>query len=58
VESLVGHKSFTKRPEEVIPVPIRKPEDLFKLPEKIQRRIQRQLELEEFEEFLRIRGDK
>ena len=46
-----------KRPPEVIPVPIRTPEDLFKLPETIKRRIHRQLEIEEIEEFLRARGE-
>jgi len=53
----VGQKRTTKPPE-VIPVPIRTPEDLLKVPERILRRIKRQLEIEEFEEFLRIRGEK
>jgi len=41
---------------EVIRVPLQTAEDLLKLPDPIRRRIQRELELEELEEFLRQRG--
>lgn len=45
------------KPREVIPGPIKTADDLFKVPDHIQRRIQRQLELEELQEFLRARGE-
>ena len=44
-----------KKTREILPGPIRTADDLLKVPEHIQRRIQRELELEELDEFLRAR---
>lgn len=53
----VAKQDHKKTTREVIPGPIRTVEDLFKVPDHIQRRIQRELELEQMEEFLRARGE-
>jgi Glu-tRNA(Gln) amidotransferase subunit E-like FAD-binding protein len=53
----VADHNHKKTAQEVLPGPIRTAEDLFKVPDHIKRRIQRQLELEEMEEFLRARGE-
>jgi len=49
-----NHKTQTQT---VIPGPIRTVDDLFKLPDHIQRRIDRELDFEQMEEFLRARGE-
>jgi hypothetical protein len=53
----VARQNHKKKTPEVIPGPIRTADDLFKVPDHIRRRIQRELELEEIEEFLRVRGE-
>jgi len=53
----MGQPEFTKRRPEVLRKPIRCVDDLLDLPEHIMRRVHRELEIEEFQEFLNARDE-